>query len=245
MNILILNGSPKKRGGASKYFSGVLKRMLIGCDSTEYSIRNTQDYRDVFKCMETSDAIVLSVPIYVDGIPSHVLRFLKEAEQFCREHACHSRLYVVSNSGFIEGRHNQPHLEQYRCWCERAGIVWGGGLGIGGGVMLNVLFYVLLAFIGLFLAQSLYNIVSGEAAINSAMMIGFARSIFVLLFLSAGMLVYLWKLSRAVKHGKSIKNLYTRVMLPSFLFLIVSDIFMLLSALLKGKLIFSLYKKDS
>lgn len=245
MNILVLNGSPKKSGGASKYFSGVLKRMLIACNITDFSIRNAQDHRDIFKRMEAADALVLSAPLYVDGIPSHILCFLKEAEQFCKENPCHFKLYVISNGGFIEGRHNQPHLEQYRCWCERAGIVWGGGLGIGGGVMLHVLFYVLLAYIGLFLVWTARNIILGAAAVNGVMIAFLGRHVLMWLFLNIGVLAYLWILSRAVKNGRSINNLYTRVMLPSFLFLIVADIFMLLSALLKGRLIFSLYKKDS
>lgn len=244
MNILVLNGSPKKRGGASRYFSNVLKLMLTGHSIMEYSLRNSQDYDSIFKSMETADAVALSVPLYVDGIPSHVLRFLKEAELFCKDNPCRFKLYVISNGGFIEGCQSKPHLEQYRLWCEKTGAVWGGGLGIGGGVMMHVLSYVMLVYIGMFLAQMILNLIAGVPMLSGVMFVSLGQNVLVLLLFSIGMLVCLWILSRAIRHGKGIKNLYTRVMLPSFLFLIVTDIFMLLSALLKGKLIFSLYKKD-
>jgi hypothetical protein len=63
------------------------------------------------------------------------------------------------------------------------------------------------------------------------------------LFFSAGMLFYEFILSWAIKNKKSIKNKYTRVMLPSFIFIIIADVFMTFSALFRGKLVFSLFKK--
>jgi hypothetical protein len=42
---------------------------------------------------------------------------------------------------------------------------------------------------------------------------------------------------------KVIKNKYTRTMVPSFIFLIFADIFMVLEVLFHGKTIFSLYRK--
>jgi len=64
-----------------------------------------------------------------------------------------------------------------------------------------------------------------------------------MLFLYSGMLWYEFMLAWAIKNKKSIKNKYTRVMLPSFLFIPVANIFMALKALFHGKLIFSLFKK--
>lgn len=83
--------------------------------------------------------MLLTVPLYVDGIPSHVIAFLQEAEKFCMENSCHFSFYVISNHGFIEGIHNKVHLKMYECWCKRSCVTWGGGIGIGGGEMLHIL----------------------------------------------------------------------------------------------------------
>ena len=244
MKVLILNGSPKKHG-ASKYLSGIVKCMLIGCSITEYSLRNENDYEAILLGFKEADAVFLSAPLYVDGIPSHMIRFLKEAEFFCKEHPCRFKLYAVSNNGFIEGRQSELHLEQYRCWCDRAGIIWGGGVGLGGGVMLHVLAYVALVYIGLLIIQAIMNAAAGTVLINAGMLINFGKNMGMLLFLGSGMLLGLGRLAWFIRRKECAKNFYSRVMLPSFLFLVVADIFMALSALLNGKLIFSLYRKDS
>lgn len=76
MNIVVLNGSPQKKLSASAYFSRFLKLLLCGNKITEYSLRNKERFPLVFESLKTASAVVLAVPLYVDGIPSHVLRFL-------------------------------------------------------------------------------------------------------------------------------------------------------------------------
>jgi len=244
VNIMIINGSPKKKGGASAFFAKVLRCMLFPHTVTAKSIGISKDYHEIFDNLSNTDAVVISVPLYVDSIPSHFIHFLKQMEQYCKDNKCGFTLYVISNAGFVGGHQNQTHLEQYKCWCERAGITWGGGLGIGGGVMLHVVFYVtLLLSILQFIIGIFINIVSGKPAIDNALLSGFVRSVIIWLFFSGGMLLFEFILAWAIKSKKSIKTKYTRVMLPSFIFIVFADIFMALSALFHGKLVFSLFKK--
>jgi hypothetical protein len=244
MSVMIINGSPKKKGGASAFFAKVLRFMLLPHKTVIKSIGVSRDYEDILAHLKTVDTVVISVPLYVDGIPSHFILFLKQMEQYCVNNKCRFMLYVISNSGFVGGRQNQAHLEQYKCWCERANITWGGGLGIGGAVMLHVIFYVILLLgilqfaIGVFL-----NMVSGKPVIDNVLLTGFSRSMIMWLFFSGGMLLYEFTLSWAIKNKKSISNKYTRVMLPSLIFIIAADIFMALNALFHGKLVFSLFRK--
>jgi hypothetical protein len=241
---MIINGSPKKKGGASAFFAKVLRFMLFPHKVTLKSIGVSRNYNDIFANLKTVDAVVISVPLYVDGIPSHFIFFLKQMEQYCINNRCRFILYVISNSGFVGGRQNQVHLEQYKCWCEHANITWGGGLGIGGAVMLHVIFYVILLLSVLqFVIGIFINIFSGRPAVDYALLSGFSRSMIMWLFFSAGMLFYEFVFSCAIKNKKSIKNKFTRVMLPSFIFIIAADIFMVLNALFHGKLVFSLFKK--
>jgi hypothetical protein len=244
MNIVVLNGSPQKKLSASAYFSGILKLMIAGNKITEYSLRSREHFPLVFESLKTASAVVLAAPLYVDGMPSHVLRFLLEAEQFCRD-ACHFKLYVISNSGFVEGRHSEMHLKQYRCWCERAGAVYGGGLGIGGGVMLHLVFYTILLFgIAEFIIRGIINFFLGGASFLDGILVPLLWSMTTWIVFNIGMLIGVSRLASAVRRDKTINDMYTRVMVPSFVFLIFADIYMIILALLHGTSPFSLFKKD-
>jgi hypothetical protein len=219
--------------------------MLAGNKITEYSLRNKEHFPLVFESLKTASAVVLAVPLYVDGIPSHVLRFLLESEQFCKTTACHFKLYIISNSGFIEGRHSEIHLKQYRCWCERSGMAYGGGLGIGGGVMLHIVFYTtLLLGIVEFIVRVIINLFAGSASLLGNNLVSLLRSLAIWIVFDIGMLICIFRLASAVRKNKTVKNMYTRVMVPSFVFVIFADIYMVVLALLHGTLPFSLFRKD-
>jgi len=247
MKIMIINGSPKKKGGASAFFAKMLRFMLLPHKVTTINLGISKDYREIFDNFQNADAVVITVPLYVDGIPSHLIHFLKDAELYCKNNNCKFMLYVISNAGFVGGDHNQAHLEQYQNWCERAGIKWGGGLGIGGGVMLNVLYKIMLIYTGVQIVITIIGkILAGTQVFESVfdtLLPGLANCIIIMLFLYCGMLLFEFILARAIKNKKSIKNKYTRVMLPSFIFIIFANIFMALIGLLHGKLVFPLFKK--
>jgi hypothetical protein len=160
---------------------------------------------------------------------------------------CFNCWYVISNAGFVGGDHNKAHLEQYQCWCERAGIKWGGGLGIGGGIILHVLYKIMLIYTGVQIVITIISkILTGTqvfGSVFSTLLPGFANCIIIMLFLYCGMLLFEFILAWAIRNKKSIKNKYTRIMLPSFIFIIFANIFMALIGLLHGKLVFSLFKK--
>jgi len=247
MNILIINGSPKKKGGASAFFARVLRCMLFPHKVTTISPGISKDYRKIFNNLQNADAVVISAPLYVDSIPAHFIHLLKEMEQYCKNNPCKFMLYVISNAGFVGGHHNQAHLEQYQCWCERTGITWGGGLGIGGGVMLNVLYKIMLIWTGIQIVITIITKISAgipviESVFNT-LLPGIADCIILMLFFYCGVLLFEFILAWAIRNKRSIKNKYTRVMLPSFIFIILANIFMALVGLFHGKLIFSLFKK--
>ena len=53
------------------------------------------------------------LPLYVDGIPSHVMRFMEGLEVFCKEHSLHFSVYCIANNGFIEGKQNEPLMRAF------------------------------------------------------------------------------------------------------------------------------------
>ena len=185
---------------------------------------------------------MLLAPLYVDGAPSHVLAFLEQAETVCREKKLSFPFYAISNNGFVEGRQNEPHLRIYENWCRCSGVIWGGGLGIGGGVMLHCLCLLLPIFALLHTVQAVMMAKSGTLTVLSALHC-YAGTLMDLFF-CAGLFWGLGLMGRRVRKGICGKNRYTRVLVPSFLFLPCADVFMLLSALFHGTLPHRLFKKE-
>ena len=245
MSVLVINGSPKKKGSASAFFSKIFSLMLFPQKLMFKAASLSRNYEDTFVHLQNAEVVVISAPLYIDSIPSHLIHFLKQMEEYCVSNECKFMLYVISNAGFIEGRTNQAHLEQYKCWCQRANIEWGGGLGIGGAVMLHSIFYIFpLWSIIQFVIGIIINTISGNPTFNIGMLISIGHSMLIWLFFNIGLLFHTFIMAQAIKKKRIMKNQYTRAMVPSFIFLVFADIFMAISALFHGKMIFSLYKKE-
>lgn len=155
-------------------------------------------------------------------------------------------VYVLTNCGFIEGHQNALNLEQYECWTERAGLTWGGGVGIGGGVVLLVYAIMLPIQIGLFLLNVVINIINGMPPVSQGLLLGLAQNIGLFLFFSSSMFICEGILSHRVKKqitGK--KNLYARFMIPAVLFLVGADIFMLVLSIIKGGFFKNVFHKET
>lgn len=148
MKIALINGSPKESGSLSGQILQDLRERLLAhsrqtdgsaCD-TDISIYqcnkpqiNQQDLWQIATC----DALVFAFPLYVDSIPSHLLRCLSQMEEYLRPLSTgkEMRVYALANCGFYEGVQNKLALNMMQNWCARTGLIWGHGLGIGGGGM--------------------------------------------------------------------------------------------------------------
>lgn len=244
MKTLILNGSPKKKSSTSKFLGRMAGLFLAGCKVQYASLRTKSQYPEIMEQLKEIDALILAAPLYVDGIPSHVLEFLQEAEEFCLKNSCHFFVYAISNNGFIEGIHNKSHLKMYECWCRRAGLTWGGGIGVGGGEMFHCLaiYYPIAFFVLIAIILIKYAMGTG---ITFSDWLPLVKNIGIYLFFNCGVFYCMARLSASVRKLRQVKNRYTRIMVPGFLFIPIADIFMTLTALFNGKIIFMLLKKDS
>ncbi len=243
MNLLILNASPKKKGGASRFFSRLFRLFLPGVRKKSISLSSRQDFRQALELFPGMDAVCLFVPLYVDSLPSHVVEFLIQAEDYCKSNSCRFRLYALSNNGFVEGKQNRPTLHMLQAWCERTRNTWGGGIGVGGGVMLQVLGIVYPILIGIILLQIALSFFSA-GAVPGELWRSLVIQIFTWLFLNSGVLFCMARLSSAVRIGSALADQFTRVMIPSFLFIPIADIFMILSSLFQGRFLFTRLKRD-
>lgn len=139
MKIALINGSPKTKdsnsGRAIKELKGFISDASI---ISEYSFRKTSLTEGEISQLENCDALVFAFPLYVDSVPSHLLRCLIQLEGYFRGIGkSNIKVYTLINCGFYEGEQNKIAMEIMENWCEKAGFTWGQGLCIGAGMMLE------------------------------------------------------------------------------------------------------------
>lgn len=90
-----------------------------------------KQYEDI----KNSDALIFAFPLYIDSIPSHLLRLLVDLEEqtFSKKDIM---VYCLVNNGFFEGKQNWIAIEQMKNWCKAVGLIWGQAVGIGAGEMM-------------------------------------------------------------------------------------------------------------
>lgn len=242
MKVLILNGSPKKKGSSSKLFSSILRLMLAGCEVRTCRVCGVMDYEAALEALTWAEAVVISAPLYVDAAPAHIMEFLEKAEKVCREKKLQFRFYAISNSGFIEGKQNAGHFRVYEGFCRRAGVVWGGGVGLGGGTML----YWMCILTPLSLLLDTVSLIADlrQNALTAWEIMNYYSGTVITLFLCMGLVIGLFLLAGAIRGGRSRKNFYTRVLIPACVFLVGADLFMLVLGLCKGVLPHQMLRRE-
>lgn len=126
--------SPKVRSSASGILLEDLKAYLGETEVTEFGFHTDAVTKEEAETLNQADALVFLFPLYVDGIPGHLLSCLAGLEEISLENKSREiRVYGIVNCGFYEGIQAEPALQILENWCARAGYVWGGGVGIGGG----------------------------------------------------------------------------------------------------------------
>ncbi len=233
MKTVLINCSPRKRFCASAYFL-FLQSLFIGGKKVKERLRSPADHAHILEQLRDAQAAVFGLPLYVDGVPSHVLRFLEEMEAFCRENGLKLRVYCVANNGFIEGKQNEPLMQVFENFCARTGLVWGGGVGIGGGVMLNVTRILFIVEIALLAVNTVLSAVHTGNFFPKEAWLSFAENAALLLYFNLGALFYLSGMGRAIGNGTVFGKKYTRILIPSFVFILFADIFFLIISLLQG-----------
>ena len=233
MKTVFINCSPKKRFCASAYFL-FLQRLFVSGEKVKESLRTPADHARILEQLRDAQSVVFGLPLYVDGVPSHVLRFMMEMEAFCRENGLKLHVYCIANNGFIEGKQNEPLMQVFENFCARTGLAWGGGVGIGGGVMLNVTRILFVVQIALLMLNIVLSAVHTGDFFPKEAWLSFAENTALLLFFNLGVLFYLSGMGRAIGKGTAFGKKYTRILIPSFVFILFADIFFVIISLLQG-----------
>jgi hypothetical protein len=135
MNVLILNGSSKKGDGASNRICQALARIFEGHSGCQAALADSSglEVDGFLKALGGCQALVVVAPLYINGLPSHLLGLL---EGVCGKVRGGLWLYAVINCGFWEPEGNVIALKMLKSFCLQSGLEWGQGLAWGGGGLL-------------------------------------------------------------------------------------------------------------
>ena len=230
---VFVNCSPKKRFCASSYFI-MLQRLFVGGEKITLKLRTPADYAAILEQLGDAQNVVFALPLYVDGIPSHVLRFMERLEAHAKARDVRLTVYVIANNGFIEGRQNEPLMQTFEHFCTRAGFMWGGGVGIGGGVMLNVTRIFFVVEIALLVLNIALSVAEGGGFFPQDAWSDFAVNAGLLIFFNLGVLFYLGRMGLHIRAGSMSGKKYTRILVPSFVFIVFADIFFVIVSIIQG-----------
>jgi multimeric flavodoxin WrbA len=139
MKIAFINGSPKVKNSSSGCILQELKPFLDKDNNviSEFFFRKPNLDKKELEEIAECQVLIFSFPLYVDGLPSHLLDCLTQLESyFAAIKEKEITIYSLVNCGFFEGHHNKLAFEIMENWCVKAGLKWGKGVGIGGGGML-------------------------------------------------------------------------------------------------------------
>ena len=137
MKVVMINGSPRGRNGASGKIIAALCDRLSDVQERVVCELAKQSAAEVVDAIRGCDALVFVFPLYVDGLPSGLARFLDEERRAVALAAPRAKIYAVVNNGFYEARQNAVAIDMMEIFCASSGLAWGRGLGIGCGGMLG------------------------------------------------------------------------------------------------------------
>ena len=102
--------------------------------------------------------------------------------------------------------------------------------------MFNALKVVLMIESGIFLSSLLISgiLYSNWFPIDAIQ--GFLFALLIIFFLHSGVIFYMFKMGLKINKGDTFAEKYTRILLPSFLFILIADIFFIIDSLFKGGL---------
>ena len=128
--IALINASPKAAGSTTEKLLALLQERLAGEETRLLSTRQS------FEMLAACDTLVIAFPLYVDGLPSHLLRYLEAYAAALPEP---KRVYALAHCGFYEGRQCQLALEMVGHFCVRANLTYAGGAALGAALLMGTL----------------------------------------------------------------------------------------------------------
>jgi len=138
--ILGLVGSPRANSTSemlANHLTGKLAKRDWQADVQRLAaaIRQPARWPELEAQIRAADVVVLAFPLYVDSLPAEMTMALEKLAVSYRAQppAKPQRWLGIINCGFLEAHQNDIALAICEEFCREAGVIWSGGLAIGGG----------------------------------------------------------------------------------------------------------------
>lgn len=140
--VVLLVGSPKglERSGSAKLgrvVTNALEAFEWHCDAFHLhaAVRAEEEMSKLLAAIETSDLVVLSMPLYVDSLPAPVIHALHDIaahrSQSTSNRAPH--FFSIVNCGFVDPWQNAGAQRMLRLFCAEARLESVGEVSLGAG----------------------------------------------------------------------------------------------------------------
>lgn len=137
MKIALINGSPKFKNSASEIILDIVKENISSSEVSNFIFNKPFIDVNTLSSLAEHDIFVIAFPLYFDGVPGHLVNCLHQIEEYFIDKDKKITVYPISNCGFYEATQNHLALDIIKNWCAHCGFVYGQGLGVGAGAMLN------------------------------------------------------------------------------------------------------------
>lgn len=140
--MIVFNGSPRKNG-TSYSFARSIKILAEDEGNTAEIVHiidyfeGKKDWDNLKNMLAQSDIISLITPLYVDTLPYPVIWFLEKISCEYYNELYGKSFFAIGQCGFPDASLLQPLLGSCKCFAEEIGLKWLGGLGYGGGPMID------------------------------------------------------------------------------------------------------------
>ena len=133
--IVLLNASMRSADGNSAALAKELQKRI----NRKSELINLSMYLnkidELVKELEDVETLVLCTPLYVDGLPSQLIRLMETYERNYTGKA--KKIYVLANMGLYESKQLVNLLSQAKKWCELMSFEYNGGVAIGAGELVG------------------------------------------------------------------------------------------------------------
>lgn len=139
MKIALINASPKIKNSNSELILSDLKYYLAGkCETIDTKLSFNSDFNSVYNKIKDADSWLFAYPLYVDNMPSHLLKFLEwlDSNKLCSQK---HNIYAICNCGFYEGIQAECAINAVNFWCNKTNNTFSGGIGVGAGEAFDAL----------------------------------------------------------------------------------------------------------
>jgi len=138
--VVLLNGSMRNVSGNSAKLARTLASRLKSDTEIIDLKAHMSDFDGLISILAESQTIVFCVPLYVDGLPSQVIRLMEKMEQ---SRIAKKRIYLLANMGLYESSQLNNLFSAVKQWCAKAGHEYCGGLGVSAGELMGTLMEVI------------------------------------------------------------------------------------------------------